>query len=104
MVRFTLGEGPFAGQVRPAMVTNVWNEATGCVNLVVFKDQDADGGCVEDDTFRVTSVCKHVEGQDAKGTWRWPRREEPVQETQAAAESESQAEEALPPAEETAQA
>lgn len=62
-----------AGEVRPAMVIQVWDTTTGCSNLTVFIDMANDvkrGG--DPVAFDASSI--HYDEAGSPGTWHFPPR------------------------------
>jgi hypothetical protein len=75
IVHFVLGDGPSAGQHRPAIVVRVWNpkatelSSRGTIQLQVFTDGSNDG--LQNVEWR-TSVGYSEDPQPY--TWHWPER------------------------------
>ena len=69
IVHYVLPDGPYAGDVRPAIVVRVWNQDLGAVNLQVFTDQSNDG--FDTGVVWATSVVHDQETKKPR-TWHWP--------------------------------
>lgn len=81
IVHYVLPSGPRQGEIRPAIITRVWQKldyapAPGMSNLTVFRDQSDD----LDPAYNPPGNTPYVAGSvyysadKAPGTWHWPER------------------------------
>lgn len=72
MVHYVMGEGPHAGDHRPAIVVKVWSKTSGTSNLQLFVDGQNDGYPAGQNVVWKTSVVYSAEPKP--NTWHFIER------------------------------
>lgn len=73
MVHFVLDNGNSPAPHRPAIIVQVWNQDTGCANLIVLVDGRNDYSELRSEGVQTTIWKTSILYSDGKepGTWHW---------------------------------